>query len=1546
MHPGTPLRHNGVDWPAPKADGEPLPIEIVRGALGPTDDRWVVIVDGVRCTPSLSTEDGQQILTCTLPPPIALNAPLNLESVVRPVVMAARLENEALEPIRIDITTRQVVNSSERSSSTPGGDRESLEINRKTIKAYRPRSTSASSAVLPYPFHAPSQSSLALVSYREVQKWEEQQVINKAHNDNVDVKFKTDQAAHADKRSVYAKDAEEYGLKWASNKLLKDGYDLEQQRYATQYAAWQAVPRIQRGVAPRKPKKPAYEKNPKPQKPTEPKRGKYRGLSPKPNKDDAQASFVIGNNAHSAPWCLAKMFKTLGLACDALREGGVDEGGGRGAGLRALLDAMRALLSDSGNRSEQALLEALLTAIPYDMTALVTESNDVAEFIRQFEVTEETAGADGQPTQYSISSYDATSARGKKRSQDRMNAIQTNMEKDGEKMRAQRRPDEKATRSPYQFVYERLPIEARSATTLLLQYQFEVIEHNSDKPLIIRFEAEQYYGIVAHAVYAGYHRDVDMLDKAAQEFVRCMFDLKTNRTMASRATDLAGDAKELLGNVVAFLPEGYGFGALPEGNDDTPLQWLYKVTFGSFASWLNKKSENFDPRQIELISNELRVMSRLILPVWPPLPESDPPRDPSGATAAENAGAGAVLDRGEAPEPSDPSVNLKPYPPNKILYEGEEAWDVEAPGPFRPDSPTDEEPPPLSIGAGVGATGFAEVSALEAYRLDETRPQRIVRRDLPQIVLPSHAKLPAFATPNDTTLPDEHQKQPRQRSWFMPALFIVSAGVWMYFFHYLQLAYFYMAVIPLAAQTLGKKFQKVVDSMQNLAGAGALLLQGRVWSAAASVWGAGADLAEFEVAKLGWVVGVNQFYIESHLKAMGPAYIIATRTWEFARWINQPNNVRGDIYWRTLQKARGTPIISALGAARGAIVAMRQDERSKKTALRTLEGSRVVFNSITMKRFTFYERYLLDDLDDPLRIGDEGVVALHTDDEWSRVPDGTTLTLLPPADVSEALYEAEILRDIPIARAVARSVGAAPGLVATTPAQIAAKAAHHELMQVVRGARVPLQGAHLMESPASTSLQLAIEGAALLHSAYGVSAGVTLVPGDDPVWTCLPAGVAARTALRHSPVFSRANQQRKDNQLKAASQQYIEQLQSWRTPQRALVDAFAKAWVDEARDEARGRSDANPNLMNNAINATRSFVRTKALASDETKSVVGLLVASSYSVLLNAFRTDGAKGQLAGIVASERAAAEAFSDQRDFLLPNRVVNPKLVAPAWASRRLDLNWAREVRLAQEDGSVNDLVGKLAALDVDEGDNYSGTRVYYCPMGSSLDALPGKTPFAIDQLGARPVWLELLGANAMQVSRVLAPTASVGQPTDAEVTISARLLSGLGEPDELSGLARHPLTVSATGFVVNVALSRTPSAGDMSTLPEAPEDIVRALLALLDGVLTSSIEKHVARLRSLAFNTDRLLNAAALATQQPGKVPTTIVRLPTPESVLALALALTVYKASSGGSPPGLVVLVDDVESAQRLLLLAQEAAARGLSAGCKVCPLAELAAVLA
>ena len=77
----------------------------------------------------------------------------------------------------------------------------------------------------------------------------------------------------------------------------------------------------------------------------------------------------------------------------------------------------------------------------------------------------------------------------------------------------------------------------------------------------------------------------------------------------------------------------------------------------------------------------------------------------------------------------------------------------------------------------------------------------------------------------------------------------------------------------------------------------------------------------------------------------------------------------------------------------------------------------------------------------------------------------------------------------------------------------------------------------MLQSAALRELSLAQAASSILQAAYGSSAGVTVVAGDDAIWTCLPAGVAARIALRHLPLFERAENDR------LAAQQVTEAIQ-------------------------------------------------------------------------------------------------------------------------------------------------------------------------------------------------------------------------------------------------------------------------------------------------------------------------------------------------------------------------------------------------------------------
>ena len=142
--------------------GDAIAVELVRGSDPAFPDEWNVLVEGSLC--AQSAEDKTPV--CRVPPPLHESARLDdtpLPS-VRPLAIAVRLESQALAPVRVEVVLEQVVRSLERSDGTE--EEEIAEIKRAEIKPYSVDSVVADSVVLPYPFCAPSQSGLGVMTFR------------------------------------------------------------------------------------------------------------------------------------------------------------------------------------------------------------------------------------------------------------------------------------------------------------------------------------------------------------------------------------------------------------------------------------------------------------------------------------------------------------------------------------------------------------------------------------------------------------------------------------------------------------------------------------------------------------------------------------------------------------------------------------------------------------------------------------------------------------------------------------------------------------------------------------------------------------------------------------------------------------------------------------------------------------------------------------------------------------------------------------------------------------------------------------------------------------------------------------------------------------------------------------------------------------------------------------------------------------------------------------------------------------------------------------
>ena len=85
-------------------------------------------------------------------------------------------------------------------------------------------------------------------------------------------------------------------------------------------------------------------------------------------------------------------------------------------------------------------------------------------------------------------------------------------------------------------MYDRMSLEQRKQTMIYTEIHVEVVDFDG-RVFKVQFEAEEDYGIAAHAVYAEHYKDVERLDEQADALVKCLFDVYANRNVLSSAQD-------------------------------------------------------------------------------------------------------------------------------------------------------------------------------------------------------------------------------------------------------------------------------------------------------------------------------------------------------------------------------------------------------------------------------------------------------------------------------------------------------------------------------------------------------------------------------------------------------------------------------------------------------------------------------------------------------------------------------------------------------------------------------------------------------------------------------------------------------------------------------------------------------------------------------------------------------------------------------------------------------------------------------------------------
>ena len=509
---------------------------------------------------------------------------------------------------------------------------------------------------------------------------------------------------------------------------------------------------------------------------------------------------------------------------------------------------------------------------------------------------------------------------------------------------------------------------------------------------------------------------------------------------------------------------------------------------------------------------------------------------------------------------------------------------------------------------------------LEEEEEEEEAPP-LVRRKLPQIVVPKLTSGFSLQTPADIGSPDPFELegvQTASRFWYAFSLITAlgfAGGVGSFTLRKLT-----------EGRDLALQVPAVLNTYFFLGSAAAYIATAIKTSAIlTNVWGIAAAALTFGGRFLGLVKdSVNQDYQNKLLVANGVlplAQSLGHWIREISRRKRQESADKRAVYRQAVSEAKGIPLLKSLDAARGALNRIREQSRQEAEAVQTFGERCTMYIKETGERWQLSELYEVSDatmqrID--ARIGEARIAS-----SWNTQPNTGALTLLAPASTTEELYKAVTLRKTPFSEAIASTVGSTDGTSGTgaASAQLAAYVAHQELIENVRSRQRNAvgEGEQILEWAPYEALKLAKRASKLLEAAYGDKAGITLVTADDAYWACFYGGTEARLAVRHFSVFEQA--QTRMASATSVSRRFEGLVQSWREWRRSLLTQFVEAWVQEAESVVRQlpkRSSGPRGLLSfstrdQVVQALRAYTRIGMLTEQSSRMLV--VVASKFHLV-------------------------------------------------------------------------------------------------------------------------------------------------------------------------------------------------------------------------------------------------------------------------------------------------------------------------------------------
>ena len=1638
----VPVWHvKGGPWPLPEHDEDPIMVELVRGADGPSDDQWSLVIDGLRCDakqdasekkkkrrdalvdyikrtcrplpPSFEylsnesptfEEDGQisdgditgsdalrELYDIEkvpkkymLPSGINPTKKMSADTAVRPVVVGIRLENEAVSPIEASLQVIQILHSDEMESMDPKETR-SKETVRVELKPYRVRQPRSEVVHVEYPYRTPNQTSLGVISLQDTKRWRERQVMTLAGNGWNKAMFHRD-------LSIFNANLDRYD-KYESLKLLSAGIGAAG---AAVGGAVGAAAGMASGLASELNTTVPFPSVPAPQ----------RDRELEAVREGSVHHFIIGGQ-RSVAQELEKTFRELAQHCeygniaypkvkDALQQleqakfGNFLNEWGRElpdlseyTSLKHKLAMVRQRVYFQDQATNGAFFDALFgSSVPEIVRELLSELKQ--DQLKQDPPTDRVSQLDPTGTMTAkdlLPRYEDEAKEAKQDAQDEPDAPAgvfpetptTDDDKTSANLARQSASAVLGGNADYQFFFDRVRSERTQMTNVELVIRIEVRDLHSGTQTFELY-ADEIDGYAAHAVLSGHYRDILKFESSANRFVDCMFKKAPTATLGKFANAVVGAAQR----VGDLAYDAYKRASTLQA-DATRLnaEELEILNFiGSVVSMyklMGKKQIEEPPfklnlENMELVVAYLKLMLRSGLPKWPPesiqdvsayadsikTTATDPFENNSGSKEFEEEAASEVEElkkyfdalAEENPNLTDDEksqLELVQYSIEQrrrftlldnydnILRNETDAAET-AFGKLK--KKIDElnelkkrvKSSPMDWFDSLSPQEQAEASTLlsdaiklaqQVYGGRSSNVDRIyfppnslykpIKRELPQVLFLSGVTMFRFDVPEDPDPPTSYKlPQPSEAGpvprittfnrfvnftyrwipWLAGGIFYITCLAWLM----ANVASGGSALIPV---TLGQL------ALKKLLGDKKLTSQNRITQAQMSRSSIAYNLAAAAVS------GLQIQYLFNSERRKG-------------------TEAAG-------RAARGVPVVQTF---RNAIVTAQTARKERLVYLESLGITKqsavsVVFSTKTGNRNVFHELRVAKDTQALVKAD-----AVHSGDDWNSLPHGTPLQLMPPADVSDQIYETQVLRDMPINRTIQFMTGSGPN-TPTLPSELAAREAFREILQVVtRHRRENLRGEHLVRTDGQIALDLVQSACNIMLTAYGVNAGVTLVDGDDPLWTCFHGSVVARLALRHYDVFEESERRRLAEQngctmLKSAVQDKAE---FWIRPHRALVETFAGSLLEQAKTNLQlerpglKRAPLSADLCSEAV---RAFVRVNAMAKNS--NLAGLVVASSTAHNVWFLQeSEEVRASVRACLQSNTDEFKEFKDQEDFRVPLDHPSEEMYKAAWASRRLNPGKARRI-LVQS--GLDKVINDLGSLDL--GESADEKRSYICPFGSRLAALPGKRVFDLDAAAERLVWLETLSQTATRILDSL-----VEQRRD-NFSVECKTITAFKyNNSEISGNARHPLALTVKNKKLTVPMSKHERI-DLTNMPTANiGTILDAIDALEDGKGVASVQSSVRALRTLAFNAERLLHASALALQIADMQTPIQFAVQNETDAVALAIAHAMLTVETGTVIVKMNVVVPRSTTARDKLGGLMNRVSDALKKGCKVVSLAE------